>query len=92
MVDWVMTATTIYCDAVRDEVTLMISADGTSRCTGYNKYFKPTGETSVNGKNMSEQSGETVRCEGIDCYRVVQYRDKLLSEEDKDIQGSTDGK
>jgi hypothetical protein len=38
MVDWEITATTIYCKAVDDEVTLLVSADGTCRCTGRQKY------------------------------------------------------
>ena len=35
MVDWQVTATTIYCDAVDDDVTLLVYKDGSAKCTGY---------------------------------------------------------
>ena len=81
MADWVMTATTIYCDAVDDEVTLIINRDGTSKCTGYNKYGQPGKETARTIKIKSKQSGKQLKCEGPECHRVTRYRDKLLSEE-----------
>ena len=81
MADWVVTATTIYCDAVDDEVTLIINKDGTSKCTGYQKYGKPDKQTSKAIKIKSKQSGKQLRCEGPECHRVTQYRDKLFTEE-----------
>jgi hypothetical protein len=36
--DWRVTATTIYCAAVADEVTMMVYRDFTTRCTGLAKY------------------------------------------------------
>ena len=46
MVNWIVTATTIYCDAVADEVTVIVDKDGVLKCTGYTKYYKPDKETS----------------------------------------------
>ena len=79
MADWVMTATTIYCGAVEEEVTLMISRDGTSRCTGFNKFENPAGETARQINDRSKRFGRKLRCEGLDCRRVVEYREKLLA-------------
>ena len=41
MVDWKVTATTIHCDAVGDEVTILVYKDGSVKCIGYDKYGKP---------------------------------------------------
>ncbi len=80
MADWEITATTIYCDAVDDEVTLMVYGDGTVRCTGHQKYARPDKETAREMKKKSQQSGKQLGCSGLDCPRVVQYRDSLLGE------------
>jgi hypothetical protein len=63
MVDWEITATTIYCEAVEDEVTLLVSADGTCRCTGRQKHARP---------------GATSGCPPAECDIMVQYREKVL--------------
>jgi hypothetical protein len=80
MADWELTATTIYCDAVDDEVTLMVSADGTARCTGLQKYLEPGRETSREMNNRSKKLGRQLACIGDKCPKVTQYRDKLLGE------------
>ena len=80
MSDWVMTATTIYCDAVEDEVTLVAEKDRTLKCTGYNKYFSPDKDIAKSIKRRGAQLRKKLVCEGLDCYRVKGYRDKLFSE------------
>jgi hypothetical protein len=77
--DWEITATTVYCDAVDDEVTLMIYADGTSKCTGRQKYIKPDKETSRAIKKKSRQQGKHLGCRENDCPMLNQYRDRLLN-------------
>ena len=47
MVDWQITATTIYCDAVDDEVTILVNKDWSTRCTGMRKYSESR-EESIN--------------------------------------------
>jgi len=80
MVNWQVTAATIYCDAVDDEVTLLVYKDRTAKCTGYQKYGKPDKETAeVMEKN--KQLKRRLECEGPECYRVIQYRDKLFGKE-----------
>jgi hypothetical protein len=80
MVDWVTTATTIYCDAVEDEVTLIAENDGTLKCTGYNKYYSPDRETAKSIRRKSRQLDKQLKCEGLECRRVAEYRDKLFTE------------
>ncbi len=81
MSDWKITATTIYCDAVDDEVTLIVSRDGTARCTGHQKYHKPGKETARAIKKKSQHLGKQLGCAEAECHRVTQYRDSLLAEE-----------
>jgi len=79
MVDWQVTATTIYCDAVDDEVTLMVYKDWSTKCTSYSKY-----NGSNNGGSSSPKKGRLkrqVECEGPECWRVTQYKEKLSAEE-----------
>ena len=88
MVNWVVTATTIYCDAVADEVTVIVDKDGALKCTGYTRYYKPDKETSKSIKAKSKQLGKQLECEGLDCHRVTQYQDKLQAEEGNDVRKS----
>jgi hypothetical protein len=80
MVDWEITAATIFCDDVADEVTLLVSGNGTVKCTGREKYARPTKEISREIRQKSKKSGRQIRCLENSCPRLPQYRDKLLSE------------
>ena len=85
MTDWQVTATTIYCDAVDDDVTIIVNKDWTTSCTGYRKYgLNPARDATENLKKKSSQLGRNLRCEGPLDYRVTDYRDKL-AKEDKGI-------
>ncbi|MFC2007679.1 hypothetical protein ACFLVB_03680 [Chloroflexota bacterium] len=81
MIDWQVTATTIYCDAVDDDVTLMVHRDGLVKCTGDKRYSEPGKETSKLLERKSKQLNRKLACEGLECYRAIQYRDKLFAEE-----------
>ncbi len=83
MVNWQVTATTIYCDAVDDEVTVLVYKDFSTKCTGYRKYHEPTKEISNLLRQKSKQLKHQLECEGPQCYRVTQYQEKLLAEEAK---------
>ena len=78
MVDWEITATTIYCEAVDDEVTILVARDGTAKCTGRQKYGQPDKETARAVKKKSKQQGKLFACEGDACARVTQHKDELL--------------
>ena len=82
MVDWQVTATTIYCEAVDDEVTILVYKDWSAKCTGYEKYSGDTSdaiELVKKGRRLKRQ----LKCEGPECGRLIQYREKLQAEEAK---------
>jgi hypothetical protein len=91
MANWTITATTIYCDSVEDEVTLIVNRDGQVQCTGYKRYYNPTRETARLMKTKSKQAGKQLACEGLGCYRVTQYRNKLMAEEGGETGRSAGG-
>jgi hypothetical protein len=79
---WQITAITIYCDAVDDDVTIMVDKDRSTRCTGYRKYKKSLDkETAKVLKKKAKQLGRNLGCEGPLDYRVTDYRDSLVSED-----------
>ncbi len=81
MVNWRITAATLYCDAVDDEVTLLVYKDGSAKCVGYGKYGKPDREIANLLKKKSKQLGRQLKCQWPECSRVTQYRDKLFAGE-----------
>lgn len=82
MVDWEVTAISIYCDAVDDDVTIMVYKDWSTSCTGYKKYVgNLTKERATMLKKKSKRLGRELRCEGPLDYRVTDYREKLIAEE-----------
>ena len=81
MVDWQITAVTIYCDAVDDEVTIMVQKkDWSVKCTGYQQY-SASGNAVANPENKSKKLKSQMKCEGLGCKRVVGYKEKLIAEE-----------
>ena len=85
--DWQVTATTIYCDAVDDDVTVIVYKDWSMRCTGYQKYLEsPTREALQELGAKSKNSGRKLKCEGPEDYRVTDYRDKLRAEEEAKVK------
>jgi hypothetical protein len=78
---WKITATTIFCDAVDDEVTVLIYSDFSNKCTGYQKYLKPTKEVNNLLKKRGKRLGRDLACRGLDCPSITQYKEKLLAEE-----------
>ena len=81
MVNWQVTATTIYCEAVDDEVTIIVNRDGSARCVSFARYGSPANDIAGLMKKKSQQLKRELRCEGPECSRVTGYRDKLFTEE-----------
>ena len=83
MTGWKITAKTIFCDTVADEVTLLVYKDGSAKCTGYQKYQQPN---SFNRKLISQKSrqlGHAIKCESGQCPRLKEYQEKIFAEESK---------
>ncbi len=86
MIDWQVTATTIHCDAIDDDVTIVVHKDWTTVCTGYGKYVENLNTQTAGIVRKKEKiSGKPLRCEGPMDYRVMNYRNKLASEENKAV-------
>jgi len=82
MADWKVTATTIYCDAVDADATIMIYSDNTVKCSGFYKYEEhATRDTDNLLKKKGEKLNRILKCEGLECARVTAYRDKIFAEE-----------
>ena len=79
---WQLTATTINCDAVDDEVTILVYKDWSVKCTGYARYASSK-EAHGLLRKKSRSLGRHLECLGPECPKVVQYRGKLLSEESR---------
>jgi hypothetical protein len=79
MDNWQVTATTIFCDAVEDEVTIMVNKGGGARCTGYNKYGQPNADTTAEMKKKAASLGKELACEGPVCSRVKAYSEHIRS-------------
>jgi hypothetical protein len=80
MADWQVTATTIFCEAVDDEVTLIITPSGNVTCTGRKKYEKPNKETVKIIKQKSKSAHKHLSCHGDKCTDLKNYRDKVMGE------------
>jgi len=83
MVNWQVTATTIYCDAVDEEVTLLVYKDWSTKGTGYKKHGKPSKEMLNLLEKKSKQLKRRLKCTGPECPKVTQYKEKLFAEEAK---------
>jgi hypothetical protein len=82
LADWQLTATTIYCDAVDDDVTIMVYKDRSTTCTGYKKYGEsPNKETAKMLEKKAGRLGRNLGCEGPLDHRVTDYRDRLVAED-----------
>lgn len=83
MTNWQITTTTIYCDAIDDEATVLVYGDGTIKCIGYSKYGNPSRDIAKLLKKKSKKLNRTLKCDGPECHRVTDYRDKLFAEDNK---------
>jgi hypothetical protein len=85
---WQVTATTIYCDAVDDEATFIVSGEDASVvCTIYQKYGQPDKKLTSEMAKKSQKLGRTLKCEGPLCRRMTEYRDRLFAEDEEGNAG-----
>jgi hypothetical protein len=74
MPGWQLTATTIYCEDMADEVTLLVQKDWTVKCTGARRQAGLR-------KAGKQGKGLPATCDPASCGRVQAYRAKLQGEE-----------
>jgi hypothetical protein len=77
--DWEVTATTILCEDVDDEVTIIVNKDGTTRCTGSQKYAGSNKAAARELKDRSRKLGRKLACKDPGCPTVAGYREELLN-------------
>ncbi len=80
MADWQITAKTIFCEAVDDEVTILVQKSGAVRCTGCRKYGQPNDITRTLINQKTRQLNRSIKCEGEGCLRVSEYKNQILAE------------
>jgi hypothetical protein len=85
MVDWQITATTIVCEAVANEVTLLVHGDWSVKCTGFERY---TGNRRAKLElvRRSLDLKRTLECKGLQCPHIAEYKQKLIAEEDARVK------
>jgi TATA-box binding protein (TBP) (component of TFIID and TFIIIB) len=79
MVDWEVTATTIFCDDVDDEVTIIVNRDGKASCTGAQKYGKNNKNALKELAKKSKQTGKKLACKDPNCETLNKYQKALLN-------------
>ena len=77
MPDWEITASTVYCEAVEDEVTLLVSNDGQVTCTGQQRFQNPDRENTRYLAVKGRRFGKRLNCPGIDCSVIREYKLKI---------------
>lgn len=80
MADWQATAVTIHCDAVADDVTIIVYPDWSTKCTGLDKYTSSR-EAGLVLVQRSLDLRLSLNCLEGDCPRIPEYVEKLRSEE-----------
>lgn len=80
MTDWKITAKTIFCDAVDDEVTVLVYRDASARCTGCKKYNEPNQITQSVIREKSRRLKRPIKCEGEGCPRMTRYITSITAE------------
>jgi len=79
MVDWEVTAKTIFCDDVDDEVTIIVYQNGTVKCTGSQKYAKTSKEALKELKKKSQKMKKPLACKEDACSQITKYRSELIN-------------
>jgi hypothetical protein len=80
MINWQITAKTIFCEAVDDEVTVLVNKDGSVRCTGCRKYEQPNDITRALVREKKRRLKRSVKCEGEGCARVTGYKNQIMAD------------
>ena len=80
MVDWQVTAITIECRAIAEEVTIIVKSDWSAQCTGFAKYASSR-KASIELTKRSLNMKRVLECKGIQCPHITAYIEKLQLEE-----------
>ena len=82
MVDWQVTAVTINCNSIAEEVTIIVKRDWSVQCTGFQK-LTVSRRARLELVNRSLTMKRVLDCKGIQCPQIAAYIQKLQSEENQ---------
>jgi hypothetical protein len=91
MVDWQVTAITIECKAVAEEVTIVVKNGWSAQCSGFAKYASSR-KASIELTKRSLNMRRVLECKGIQCPQITAYIEKLQAEESQKISPGGDNK
>jgi hypothetical protein len=77
--DWKVTAATIDCPAVADEVTVIVKSDWSVSCSGFDR-LKTSRRAQLQMVERSLDLKRTLDCKGMQCRQITDYLDKLRAE------------
>ena len=84
MTGWLVTATTIHCEFIDEDVTIIVYKDNSAKCTGYNKFCENiTKETIEALKVKGRKLGKELKCIYPSACGLTHYRDRILAEKAK---------
>jgi hypothetical protein len=75
-----VTAGTINCRAVADEVTIIVKNDRSVSCSGFDK-LKNSRRARLQMVERSLDLKRTLDCKGMQCKQITDYLEKLRAEE-----------
>ena len=91
MVDWQVTAVTIECSSVAEEVTIVVKNDWSAQCTGFQKYTTSR-KAGIELTKRSLNMKRVLDCKGIQCQQITAYIQKLQSEESPKVSPGGENK
>ncbi|MFC1872214.1 hypothetical protein ACFLYV_00625 [Chloroflexota bacterium] len=80
MTDWKVTAITIFCEDVCDEVTFIVDRAWQANCVSAPKYLNPDKEV-LKAFRIRAENDKRPECTGAECPRLAAYVAKLQAEE-----------
>ena len=78
--DWQITAVTINCSSVAEEVTVIVKSDGSVKCNGFEN-LAGSRNARVELVNRSMTLKRVLDCSGIQCNQIKKYLEKLQTED-----------
>jgi hypothetical protein len=91
MSDWQVTAVTISCPNVAEEVTIAIKSDWSVRCSGFEKYASSR-RARLALVDRSLTIKRVLECKNVDCNQITEYIQKLQTEENHKTESAGDKK
>jgi len=81
--DWLVTASTLFCDIIDDWVTIMVYPEDSPRCSHFVRYG------TVKGVAKGKQHGEIPECTGpADCALCKEYKEEVFRRDAEAAKGS----